>query len=187
MPAAFERAADAVGAADAGRADAEPLELGGGDLVADVERLGDERGLLELLLLDPGERAIGGEAAGGGRGLDQRRIDLRAAQRGLDQRLALLDLAGAGFGRRRQAGEADAVGADEEACGGIARPGDEPEHDQEEDGLEGRGNAESAKPGAIVDEQIAITEKPRRRGQHLRHIVPAPKAPNAARFKARRA
>ena len=60
---AFERTADAARAADAGRSDAEPLQLGGGDLVADVERLRDERRLLELLLLDAGERAVGGKAA----------------------------------------------------------------------------------------------------------------------------
>ena len=84
-------------AADAGRADAELLQLGGGDLVANVERLGDERGLLELLLLDPGERAVVGDAAaGGGRG-DQRGIDLLAAERGFDQRLALLDHGGRGL------------------------------------------------------------------------------------------
>src|SRR3954467_13207133 len=39
--------ADAVGP-DAGRADAELLQFGGGDPVADVERLRDQRGLLEL-------------------------------------------------------------------------------------------------------------------------------------------
>ena len=65
-------------AADPGRGDAELLQLGGGDLIADVERLRDERRLLELLLLDAGERAVVGEpAAGGGRG-DQLRVDLVA-------------------------------------------------------------------------------------------------------------
>src|SRR5439155_19169769 len=36
------------------------------------------------------------------------------------------------------------------------------------------GNAKAAKLGSIMDEQIAIAENPRRRGQHLRHTDPAP-------------
>ena len=52
--------------ADAGRADAQPLQFRGGDLVAHVECLGDERGLLQLLVLDARERAVLGEAAAGG-------------------------------------------------------------------------------------------------------------------------
>ena len=71
---ALERAADAVPAADAGRCNAQPLKLGRGDLVADVERLGDQRRLRQLLLLDPGERSILREPAVG-RGGDQRRVD----------------------------------------------------------------------------------------------------------------
>ena len=102
---ALERAADAVGAADAGRADAEPLQLGGGDLVANVERLGDERGLLELLLLDAGERAVLGEAAARRRRRSAAGSIFWPRERGLDQRLALLDHPGAGFGRCRKADE----------------------------------------------------------------------------------
>ena len=64
--------------ADAGRADAELLQLGGGDLVADVERLGDERRLRKLLLLDAGKRAVVGDAAAVGcRGDELRDRSLR--------------------------------------------------------------------------------------------------------------
>ena len=61
----------------------------------------DERRLLELLLLDAGERTVLGEAAAGrGRATSAGSI-FCAAERGFDQRLALLDLARAGFGRWR--------------------------------------------------------------------------------------
>ena len=107
---ALERTADAVVAADPRRADAQALQLGGGDLVTDVERLGDERRLLQLLLLDAGERALIGKAAARARPRDQLRIDLLAGERRLDQRLALLDHAGARFGRGGEAGDERGAG-----------------------------------------------------------------------------
>ena len=66
-----------------------------------------------------------------------------AAQRRLDQRLALLDLAGAGFGRGGQA--ADSRSGAKKSGGGEAGPGDEAEEDEEEDGLDRGGHAETAK------------------------------------------
>src|SRR5205085_676497 len=77
---ALERTADAGGATDAGRSDPEPLQFRGGYLVADVERLGDERCLLQLLLLDTGERPVSGEPAAGCGG-DQLGVDLLAGDR----------------------------------------------------------------------------------------------------------
>ena len=41
--------------------------------------------------------------------------------------------------------------------------------------LDRGGKAEAAQLGAVVDEQVAIAEQCRRRGQYLRHLVPAPK------------
>src|SRR5213075_2363293 len=78
--------------ASASRADAQPLQLGGGDLVAHVERLRDQRRLLQLLLLDAGKRSVSRKAAAVRGGGDQQGIDLLAAERRFDQRLALLDL-----------------------------------------------------------------------------------------------
>src|SRR6185295_18858038 len=60
----LERSADATVAADARRGDAELLQLGRRDLVAGVERLSDERGLLQLRLLDASKRARGGNRTG---------------------------------------------------------------------------------------------------------------------------
>ena len=90
-----------------GPVDPEPLQLGRGDLVAHVERPGDERRLLELLLLDAGELAVLGETAAGRGGLDHRGIDFLPRQRGFDQRLALLEQARTGSVaalKRRRAG-----------------------------------------------------------------------------------
>src|SRR6476620_888295 len=55
---ALERTADAGVAANAGRGNAQALQFGGGDLVANVERLGDESGLLKLGLLHASQRTI---------------------------------------------------------------------------------------------------------------------------------
>ena len=49
-------------------------------------------------MLDAGKRAIGGKAAAGGCSGNELRIDALATERGFDQRLTLLDLAGTGFG-----------------------------------------------------------------------------------------
>ncbi len=81
---------------------------------------------------------------------------------------------GAGFGRGGEAGEI-AVRTGEQAGGGIAGPGDEAEQDDEENRLKRSGNTEAAKLGAVVDEQVAIAKQCRRRGQNLRHLIPAPK------------
>src|SRR5437763_398529 len=49
------------------------------------------------------------------------------------------------------------------------------ERDDEEEGLDGSGNAEAAKLRTIVNEQVPIAEQCRRRRQNLRHLIPAPK------------
>src|SRR4029079_12814368 len=48
----------------------------------------------------------------------------------------------------------------------------EAEQDNEKNGLNGGGNKALTKIGAVMDEQIAIAEKARRRGQYLRHVSP---------------
>ena len=111
-------------AADAGRADAELLQLGGGDLVANVKRLRDERGLRELLLLDPGERAVLATRPLSAAAAISCGIDLLAGERGFDQRLALFDLTGAGFGRVRNRLHGRADGRS--AGSGVAGPADQP-------------------------------------------------------------
>ena len=71
--------------------------------------------------------------------------------------------------------------------GGIARPSDEREENDEENSLDGGGNAEAAKPRAIVNEQVPVAEQCRFRRQYLRHsCVPAPKLPNRADERAAR-
>ena len=80
---------------------------------------------------DAGERTIGGEAAIGGCSGNELGIDALAAESGFDQRLALLDLAGAGFSRSRQAGEV-ARGAREKLSGDEAGPGHEAQENNEE-------------------------------------------------------
>ena len=64
---------------DARRADAKTLQLGGGDFVANIERLGDQRRLLELLLLKARERAVADDIAVKAGGGNQRRVDAVAA------------------------------------------------------------------------------------------------------------
>ena len=81
-----------------GKAEAKLLELGCRHFVTDVQRLRDERRLGKLLGLDAGKRAIGDKAAAGGCSGNELRIDALATERGFDQRLTLLDLAGTGFG-----------------------------------------------------------------------------------------
>src|SRR3954447_18875284 len=56
---ALERPADAC--SDLGRSEAQLLQLGRCDLIADVERLGDEGGLRHLRLLDASERPLVGD------------------------------------------------------------------------------------------------------------------------------
>ena len=157
-------------------ADAQPLQLGRRHLVADVERLGDQRRLLELRCLDAREWAAIGDAAGLCRSGDQLRIDLLSRKRVFDDSLALLDQPGASFGgggkaRRRNCCEARTR---HQPSGCIARPADEPEQGNKKHRLKRCGNAKAAKLGPVMDEQIAIAENPRRRGQHLRHTDPAP-------------
>ena len=57
----------------------------------------------------------------------------------------------------------------DEAPGRIAGKGDKAEEEDDEASLDGRGNAQTAQLGAVVDEQVAITEQCRRRGQKLGH------------------
>ncbi len=172
----LERSADAVVAADPGRGDAEPLQLRRGDLVADVERLGGERRLRELRLLDPRQRPVLRQPSGLGGRRDQRGIDLLAGKHRLDQRLALLDQPGARLGRGRKRSEIHAaVPPGDEPRGREARPGDERHHDQENDRLHWSRDPETAQPRTVVNEQIAVPKQRARRGQNLRHEPLAPK------------
>ena len=172
---ALERAADAPMIANSCRSNAQPLQLGGGDLVANVERLRDERRLLELRLLNAGERAIIGNSAALDGGCNQLRIDLLASERRFDERLALLDHPCPSFGR---CGKAHRDGrrarASDQPGRGIACPGNKPEQHQKKHRLKRCGNAEAAEPEAVVDKQVAIAKKARRCGQYLRHVDPAP-------------
>ncbi len=127
-------------AADPGRSDAEALQLGRGNLITHVQRLGDERRLLKLGLLDAGERTAIGNAAAL-RGGDQLRIDLLAGERSLDQRLPLLDHPGARLGGCRQAdrlGRGGGIGTRDQPRGRIAGPGDQSEQHQKKHRLERR-------------------------------------------------
>jgi hypothetical protein len=62
--------------------------------------------------------------------------------------------------------------ASDEAGGSEAGPGDEAHENHEKDGLNGSRNTKSTKLGTIVNEQIPVAEKTRRRGQYLRHVSP---------------
>ena len=103
LPMLLERTADAARLPAAGRLDAELLQLGGGDLVADVERLGDERGLLRAAAA---RRERAGRRWRDGRWYAAAWIIAGSifwpVERGFDQRLALLEQARAGLGRGRQ-------------------------------------------------------------------------------------
>ena len=100
-------------------------------MVPDVERLGDKRRLFELRLLHASERSVRGHSAvvcGSGNEL---RIDLLSGERGLDQRLALLDHPSTRFRRRRKAYRLrNRAGPDQETGSRIASPGDQPEQHQ---------------------------------------------------------
>ena len=172
---ALERTADAGRLASRRGLDAKPLKFGGGDLVADVERSGDERRLLKLVLLDTRQRAIPRETAVGGGGSDHLRIDLLTGQRRLDQRLALLDQARPRLSRGGEAG----MRAGDEARRGIACPCEHAEKEDEEDNLDRSGNAETAEFPAVVNEEVAVAEQCRRAGQCMHHQDPLQKAPDA--------
>ena len=92
------------------------------------------------------------------------------AQRGFDDRLALLDLAGAGFRRGADARKTDWAG--EELGGGKGRPGDEAQQHDEQRGLDRRRNAKAAKLRSVVNEKIAIAEQSVHRGQTMSHQSP---------------
>ena len=167
----LEWTADAGSAADPGGRDSKPLQLGGGDLVTDVERFRDQRRLRKLLLLDAGERAVGRKAPAGG-GRDQLGIDFLSRERGLDQRLALFDCLGA---RLRCGGKADDsghMGSAHQAGCGITSPDNQAEHDQKKHRLKRCRNPKAAELGAVMDEQVAVAKQARRYGQHLRHLIP---------------
>ena len=112
---------------------AELLQLCGSGLIANVQRAGDEGGLGQLGLLDAGKRPVGCAATDRGGG-NRRFVDLLAGDDRFDQRLALLELAGAGFGcvDERNGGRA----GEDDAGGGVAGPGDHGHQDEEESGLE---------------------------------------------------
>ena len=82
----------------------------------------------ELLLLDTSEGALLGETAIGSCGCEKLRIDLLAGKGRFDNRLALFDHPGAGFGCGGERGGCNSgAGTGDEPGGGIAGPGDEPE------------------------------------------------------------
>ena len=86
----FERTADG---GDTRRRQAELLQFGGGGLVADVQRPGEQRRLRQLSVLDAGERAGSSRTAASRCGRNRRLVDLLASDNCFDQRLALLNLA----------------------------------------------------------------------------------------------
>ena len=176
---ALERAADAVGAADAGRADAEPLQLGGGDLVADVERLGDERRLL---------RAAAARRGRAGRRWQRGRwrLQRRRAAGSIFWPLSAASISAWRCSIRRARASVAAERLARSPCGrvtklrgGVAGPGDERRAERRREPPERGGNAEAAKLRAVVDEEVAVAEQCRRRGQNLRHLIPAPQVRRA--------
>jgi hypothetical protein len=117
--------------------------------------------------LDPGQRAVVDDLTGPGNRGERGGVDLFAAKRGLDDRLALLDLASAGFGGFADARKADRAG--EELGGGEGGPGDEAQQHDEQRGLDRRRDAEAAKLRPVVNEKIAIAEQSVHRGQTMSH------------------
>ena len=162
---AFERSAFA-GLAKARRGQAEALEFGGGDLVANVKRAGDEGGLLQLGGFDAGERADADRPIGGGK---RAGVELAARQRGFDQGLALLDLAGAGFGCGRKGGGDGRGVAGQQLRHRKTRESDEREHGGKEHHLDRHRQAQAAERRSIVDEHVPIAKQLLRNGQHSGH------------------
>jgi hypothetical protein len=61
----------------------------------------------------------------------------------------------------------------------------ESDGDGAEKSLNGARKAETAKLGTVMDEQIAVAEQGRLRGQNVRHEVPSLKYPSRSRWIAR--
>src|SRR4051812_45044391 len=126
----FKRAAHSFRTVDPGRGDSKPLQLGGSHLITYVQRLGDERGLFELLPFDTRKRAILGKAPTGS-GSNELGINLLAAEGRFDEGLSLFDLMGTRFSGCGKAGEI-AMGTREEAGRNKACPSNKNEKDGEE-------------------------------------------------------
>jgi hypothetical protein len=99
-----------------------------------------------LPALSNGPPTVGGEAAAVHRRLDHRGVDMPTAERRLNESLALLDHACAGFGRGGEGSEFLALSRVDQAGGGKGRPGDEHQDDGEKEGLEGSRDPEAAEP-----------------------------------------